>query len=184
LALIKRSSLENIEDKIIALATAVAVIFTALVVVLSVKPPVVVNGQGATVGKAVRSVDLSLLTKKSPEYPGVKKNIFSPLRKPLPPRPKPPVVVAPKPIPKAAPVSKVRLFVNMLEFMGFLDNADGVTVFIAFKDDVYLLKEGDKVDGKFGEFSLARVSESSIEFVDDITGERASIIILDGAKGG
>ena len=176
--------MENIEDKIIALATAVAIIVTALVVVFSVRPPVVVNGQGAGAGEVVKSVDLLLLTKKSPEYPGVKKNVFSPLRKPLPPRPKPPVVVAPKPVPRAAPVSKVSLFVDMLEFMGFLDNAEGVTVFFALKDDVYLLKEGDKVEGKFGEFSLAKVSESSIEFVDDITGERASIMILDKAKGG
>ena len=176
--------MENIEDKIIALVTAVAIIVTALVVVLSVRPPVVINGQVAGAGEAVESVDLLLLTLKSPEYPGVKKNVFSPLRKPLPPRAKPPKPPAPKPIPKAAPVSKVRLFVDMLEFMGSLDNADGLTVFIAFKDDVYLLKEGDKIDGKFGEFSLSKVSESGIEFVDDITGERASIIIPDSEKGG
>ena len=176
--------MENIEDKIIALATAVAIIVTALVVVLSVRPPVVINGQGAGAGKVVESVDLLLLSKKSPQYPGVKKNVFTPLRKPLPPRPKPPVIVPPKPVPKAAPVSKVRLFVNMLEFMGSLDNADGLTVFVAFKDDVYLLKEGDKVDDKFGDFSLSKVSESGIEFVDDITGERASLIILESEKGG
>lgn len=179
--------MEKIEYKIITLATVVVILFTALVVVLSARSGDVVRGnddKSVTSATAPGSVDLSRLAKKSPEYPGVKKNVFSPLRTAAPVRQqtKTPVAVAPEPTPQPVVVSKVRLFVNMLEFMGSLDNEDGVTVFIAFKDDVYLLKEGQKVDAKLGDFSLLSVSESSIDFVDDSSGERASIMILEAAN--
>lgn len=176
--------MEHREEKIIALIAAVAVVVTALIVVLSAVPANLLNGKGRSGNDALEqrviSLNLSLLSKKNPEYSGVKKNVFSPLRKAYSAKPKPKPEPTPKPVPRPAPVSKVKIFVDTLEFMGFLNNDDGLTVFLASEDDVYLLKEGEKVGVALGDFSLIDVSETAIEFVDEKTKERASIVILDG----
>lgn len=178
--------MEHREEKIIALIAAVAVVVTALIVVLSAVPANLLNGKGRggndALEQRVISLNLSLLSKKTPEYSGVKKNVFSPLRKAysVKPKPKPKPKPTPKPAPRPAPVSKVKIFVDKLEFMGFLNNDDGLTVFLASEDDVYLLKEGERVGVALGDFTLIDVSETAIEFVDEKTKERASIVILDG----
>lgn len=122
-----------------------------------------------------------LLETKRPEYGGIKKDIFSPFKKPeaKPVAPKPtPVaavpVVAPPPPPQPPPPlpSPLQVFSTQVSFVGFVEKGASRKVFLSRGPDVFVVKKGDLIEGRFG---ITEINDSFIQFDDPVSGETVSI---------
>lgn len=98
---------------------------------------------------------LDLLERPQPQYAGVKRDIFSPLKPAVPKAVAPPVQPLPVPVqvipppPKPKLPSALEIFTAQARFMGFVDKGDGRTVFLSRDPEVYLVKKGDTINGIF-----------------------------------
>lgn len=105
------------------------------------------------------------------KYPGVARDIFSPVRaevkKPVvkvsPPSPPPPPPAAPTPLED---------FVSGVRFMGFLEKGAARTVFINRGSDVFMVKAGDLL---YGRFRVSAISDAELTFVDEPDGGSAVV---------
>lgn len=129
------------------------------------------------------ALNTDLLDRKPSEYPGVKKDIFSPAVLPpatpgasarvIPQQPAVPLPVAsPAPPPVPAP-SALQAFASQAKFMGFLENGVHRTVFISKGQEVFTLKKGDLIEQRF---IVESVSAKEIRFKDNATGEEIRIL--------
>jgi hypothetical protein len=118
---------------------------------------------------------LDLLDSPRPPYKGIKKNIFSPLKFPVPEPPKEePVaepVLEPPPVVKPPP-SPLETFKASITFIGFLEKEKDKTVFLTRGEDVFLVKRGDIIEGRF---RVAEITDTVLRFSDELSGEAASI---------
>ncbi len=120
---------------------------------------------------------LDLLDAPRPPYKGIKKNIFSPLKFPVPKsskkEPTPEVKAEPvvKPPPPPSPLETFR---SSVRFMGFLEKDKDRTVFLTRGDDVFLVKRGDIIEGRF---RVAEITDTLLRFSDEVSGEAASIVL-------
>jgi len=99
-----------------------------------------------------KKVKVELLDKDYGTFKGIQRNLFGDLYprpkvvKPAPPSPKPVVVKPPpKPAVKApTPVEVVRRELARFTFMGYLRKQDSWTIFLSSRDEIFLVKEGDR----------------------------------------
>lgn len=107
---------------------------------------------------------LSLLGESKPKYKGVRKNIFTAYLKP-----KASVKVKPKEEVKVEPpkveivISDLEKFLSKLSFMGFLERGVNKTLFLSHEDEVYLIKKGDRIKGRY---IAGQITKASIIFTD------------------
>jgi hypothetical protein len=118
-------------------------------------------------GKEERAALPEVSRKRHLPYPGVKRDIFSPLASPLPARPLPAPVITP-----IAPVTPLASFVMGVRFMGFLEKEEGKTVFLRRGDDVYFVTQGDILEGRF---LVAEITEERLKLRD---GEEEAVVPL------
>jgi hypothetical protein len=105
---------------------------------------------------------LELLDQERQRFSGFKRNIFRPIfheeGKLLPLPPRPPVLPAPPPPPP--PVSNVeqpsplQQEIGRFIFLGFLKKDGQKTIFLSRDNQIYLVKKGDKLAGKYEVASL------------------------------
>jgi hypothetical protein len=122
---------------------------------------------------------LDLLDRPKTSYKGIKKNIFSPLRFPKPkPKPKPPEP-PPEPEPVVAkpppPPSPLEVFTSKVRFIGFLEKKKDKTVFLNRGEDVFLVKRGDIIDGRF---RVAEITDTLLRLNDEVNGEVGTVEIV------
>ncbi|MBI5562354.1 MAG: hypothetical protein HY894_05825 [Deltaproteobacteria bacterium] len=96
------------------------------------------------------AIRLDLLKKRRGASSGVVKDIFSPIKPDAPPPPPP--SAPPPPPPK--PPTPLETFANEVRFIGSLEKDAGKTIFISRGLDVYLIKKGDVIDGRFKVWDL------------------------------
>lgn len=118
-------------------------------------------------------VRLDLLERQRPLFTGFRRNIFKPLFAPEaavsrpapkiptgpitslippPPAPKspgPPVMQAPPPPPLPPPVPMPRPDLARFTFMGFLQKDNQKTIFLSKDKEIFVIKKGDKLAGKY-----------------------------------
>ncbi len=118
------------------------------------------------------------LAKPIYEYPGVKRDVFSPVAKPAVKRPKRPKVVAkPKAI-VPEPPKPVDVFKSSLTFMGFKEQETERTVYLSDSDDeVFIIRKGDTMIDKF---EVIELTDEILTLIDRETGERSSIDLRGG----
>lgn len=124
---------------------------------------------------------LDLLDAPRPPYKGIKKNIFSPLKFPVPKSPKKespqeliPEADAEPVVKPPPPPSPLETFRSSVRFMGFLEKDKDRTVFLTRGDDVFLVKRGDIIEGRF---RVAEITDTLLRFSDEVSGETASIVL-------
>lgn len=108
---------------------------------------------------------LDLLGKAKPKYRGVRKNIFTAYVKPKAQVVKPAgdVKVEP-PTPKVEIIiSDLEGFLSKLTFMGFLEKGRNKTLFLSHDDDVFLVKRGDRIKGRY---LASQITDTTIIFTD------------------
>lgn len=104
-----------------------------------------------------KTVHLGLLEQQTAQFKGFRRNIFRPifheeLKLPPPvaalPVP-PPVMPPPKPPPSLPELTPLQRDMAQFTYLGFLKK-DGVkTIFISRNKDIFLVKKGDKIAGKY-----------------------------------
>jgi hypothetical protein len=119
---------------------------------------------------------LDLLDSPKTRYKGIKKNIFSPLKFPKPkpkPPPKPPEL-PPKPVvqPPPPPPSPLEVFTSKVKFIGFLEKEKDRTVFLNMGEDVFVVKSGDIIDGRF---RVAEITDTILRLNDEVNGEVGTV---------
>ena len=136
-----------------------------------------VPGRGIIAGKlsegtgaVLPELRLELLEESPPAYTGIKRDIFSPVKVYVP-KP-PPKIVRPAPVKK--PPSPIKTFVSRTKFAGFVEQGAVLTVFLSRGDDIFLIKEGDLVDGRF---HVVSISPRVLRFEDSSTHEVATIAV-------
>lgn len=112
-----------------------------------------------------RKLRLDLLDATPPPFAGFRRNIFQPIfreetkpsRLPLPappvrpalPKPPPPPPVA-APLPPAAPApTPVQQEMARFTFLGFMKKDNQKTIFLSSSNEIFLVKKGDKIAGKY-----------------------------------
>jgi hypothetical protein len=120
---------------------------------------------------------LDLLDMPRPPYKGIRKNIFSPLKFPVPkpPEEEPGAGSTLGPLPVVKPPSPLETFKASVRFIGFLEKEKDKTVFLTSGEDVFLLKRGDIIEGRF---RVAEITDTVLRFSDELSGEAASIVIV------
>lgn len=121
---------------------------------------------------------LDLLDREMPRFAGFKRNIFRPIfageiRQPImpvkpvlpvpPPLPPPPPPVPPTPAQMAA--EEMARF----KFIGFLKKENFKTVFLTRGNEIFLVRKGDKIAGKY---EIASISDESMAIKLAETGEQ------------
>lgn len=107
---------------------------------------------------------LDLLGKAKPKYRGVRKNIFTAYVKP-----KASAIVKPAGDVKVEPpkveviISDLEGFLSKLTFMGFLEKGRNKTLFLSHDDDVFLIKRGDRIKGRY---LASQITDTTIIFTD------------------
>jgi len=114
-------------------------------------------------------VRLDLLKNKKRGYGGIKKDIFSPLRRVIPVVKPAEVQPAPPPPP---PPTALQVFTMSVRALGFVEKEKDKTVFLSKNDDLFVVKSGDLVDGRF---RILSISETSIGVRDEVTKEESLI---------
>jgi len=112
---------------------------------------------------------LSLLKKTRPAYRGVVKDIFTPVRPPAPP----PVAVAAPPTP--AQKTPLEVFASEVKFIGFVEKGVKKTVFLSRGQDVFMVKKGDVIDGKF---RVAGITDTLLTLMNIAGGDEEARIDL------
>ncbi|MBI5492848.1 MAG: hypothetical protein HY893_07955 [Deltaproteobacteria bacterium] len=122
------------------------------------------NGHGLT---------LALLDRPRPQYKGVIKDIFSPVKtaaeRPRVEKPAPPVMAAPPP---PAPPSALRVFAAQAKFIGFVEKGADRKVFVSRGADIFILKKGDVIDGKI---KVVDITDNLMTLTDESGAEQANI---------
>jgi len=112
-----------------------------------------------------RKLRLDLLEATPPPFAGFRRNIFQPIfreeakpsRLPLPappvrpalPKPPPPPPIA-APVPPAAPApTPVQQEMARFTFLGFMKKDNQKTIFLSSSNEIFLVKKGDKIAGKY-----------------------------------
>ena len=112
-----------------------------------------------------RKLRLDLLDGERPKFAGFRRNIFQPIfseevkpskvplpappvRSALPKPPPPPPVTAPVPAPPPAP-TPVQQEMARFTFLGFLQKDGRKTIFLSSNNEIFLVKKGDKIAGKY-----------------------------------
>jgi hypothetical protein len=105
-----------------------------------------------------KKLHLELLDMEAQKFSGFRRNIFRPIfhdeSKILPqpvviaPRPLPPVAMTPPPLPVDAP-SPVQQDMARFTFLGFMKKDNRKTIFLATGNEIFLVKKGDKIAGKY-----------------------------------
>lgn len=114
-------------------------------------------------------VRLDLLKNKKHGYGGIKKDIFSPLRRVIPVVKPAEVQPAPPPSP---PPTALQVFTMSVRALGFVEKEKDRTVFLSKNDDLFVVKSGDLVDGRF---RILSITETSIGVRDEVTKEESLI---------
>jgi len=114
-------------------------------------------------------VRLDLLKNEKRGYGGIKKDIFSPLRRVIPVVKPAEVQPAPPPPP---PPTALQVFTMSVRALGFVEKEKDKTVFLSKNDDLFVVKSGDLVDGRF---RILSISETSIGVRDEVTKEESLI---------
>lgn len=136
-----------------------------LTYVSGMKVPVARQVQGT---KDENRVHLELLDRRPPAGVTVRRNLFSslfapevkkplvPLPPPPPPPVKPPVAMEPPPPPAPMVVEPTPLQREMARFtfLGFLKKDNRKTIFLSNDKEIFLVKKGDKILGKYDVTSL------------------------------
>lgn len=104
-----------------------------------------------------KKLHLELLDREAQKFSGFRRNIFRPIfhdeSKILPPpvvivaKPLPPVAMTPPP-PVDAP-SPVQQDMARFTFLGFMKKDNHKTIFLASGNEIFLVKKGDKIAGKY-----------------------------------
>ena len=117
---------------------------------------------------------LELFDAKGVGFTGARRNIFKPLFSehvklpPLPPPPPPPaetlaVPPPPPPAPPAPPVAQgptpVQRDMARFTFLGFLKKDNQKTIFLSSDKEIFLVKKGDKIAGKY---EVANLTEEAL----------------------
>jgi len=99
---------------------------------------------------------LDLLDQEQQRFSGFKRNIFRPIfheeGKLLPVPPRPPVLPPPPPPPPLPPVeqpSPLQQEMGRFTFLGFMKKDSQKTIFLSKDNQIYLVKKGDKLAGKY-----------------------------------
>lgn len=139
-------------------------------------------------------IDPASLVKPTYDYPGVTRDIFSPV-KPPPPRvdcateprhrkcpancakdpkdPRCPPKCPGDPRCAAPPPKAVDVFMKGLDFMGFMEQAAELTVYIAASDgEVYIVRKGDIIGSKY---DVVGLTDKLMTIKDRHTGDTASL---------
>ncbi|MEK7679533.1 MAG: hypothetical protein AAB356_05015 [Deltaproteobacteria bacterium] len=127
---------------------------------------------GAGSGRAVSAdtlpaLRLDFLKKPRSRYSVVVRDIFSPF--------KGEVVKAPPaalPTPFAPLPTPLETFASQVRFMGFLEKEEGKTVFIGMQSDIFMVKAGDSITGKF---KVVEITGSTMMLTDEGSGETVTI---------
>lgn len=137
------------------------------------------------------SLNIDLLNRAPLEYPGVKRDIFSPpvfkyskitpVNKPtlLPQAAisQPAIItqpVLPQPAPPPPEPSALQMFASQAKFMGFLEKSDTRTAFILKGPDILTMKKGDIIERRF---KVESVSAGEIFITDSLSGEQTRILL-------
>lgn len=113
------------------------------------------------------------LAKPIYEYPGVKRDVFSPVAKPVKKRPKRPKVIVKPKVEEPPPPKAVEVFSSTLSFMGFKEQETERTVYLSDADDeVFIIRKGDTMTDKF---EVIELTDETLTLIDRETGERSSI---------
>ncbi len=131
---------------------------------------------------------LDMLDQVANRLSGIRRNIFKPIFSeevkdiklpPFPPPPPPPVkaVVAPPPPPvvTSAPVivpTPVQMDMAKFTFLGFMKKDNKKTIFLSSNKEIFLVKKGDKVAGKY---EVANITDEALTI--SIPAEGSEIII-------
>lgn len=111
-------------------------------------------------------VNLAGLDKEYPRYSGIRRNIFSPIfqedikpeSKPAPgkinlPVPPPPPLAPPPPpappVPQVPEITPVQRDMAKFTFLGFLKKDNKKTIFLSSDKEIFLVKKGDTIAGKY-----------------------------------
>lgn len=118
---------------------------------------------------AVRADDkklhLELLDKEFPHFSGFRRNIFKPIfheemklplaasstsaRPTLPVPPPPPPPSLPPPLPQVVEATPIQRDMAKFTFLGFLKKENKKTIFLSNDKEIYLVKKGDTIAGKY-----------------------------------
>ena len=125
---------------------------------------------------------LELLDREIPRFSGFRRNIFRPIFSneiklssiPKPIKPAPP---APPPPPPPPPVVKTPAQIAMEEvgqfaFLGYLHKENRRTVFLTKNNEIFLVKKGDKIIGKY---EVADITENNMTIAVTPGGEQVVI---------
>jgi hypothetical protein len=115
-------------------------------------------------------VRLDLLDQHAAGFKGFKRNVFRPLflqeadtvkrklAKIPPPPPPPPPLPPPPPPPPPTPLQMMQGEVTRFVYLGFLQKEKRRTLFLSRDNQIYLVKKGDKLLGKFEVTALTDTS--------------------------
>lgn len=139
-----------------------------LTYVTGMKVPVAKQGTGS--GPDELRVHLELLDRRPSTTVSVKRNLFSSLFAagtkqtitplPLPPPPPPPAPIAveqppePPPPPMVVEPTPLQRELARFTFLGFLKKDNRKTIFLSNDREIFLVKKGDKISGKYDVTSL------------------------------
>lgn len=128
---------------------------------------------GAGSGRAVSAdalpaLRLDLLKKPRSRYSVVVRDIFSPFKVEVA---KVPPVALPQP-PLAPLPTPLETFASQVRFMGFLEKGEGKTVFIGMQSDIFMVKAGDRIAGKF---KVIEITGSTMTLMDEGNNETVTI---------
>jgi len=126
---------------------------------------------------------LDLLDRERPRFSGFRRNIFKPVFmsrekmasirvkpvKPLPPPPPPP-----PPVPKT-PAQIAMEDIGHFVFLGYLQKDNRKTIFLTKDNQIFLLKKGDKINGKY---DVAEISENMMTISLAPGGEKVVIPLM------
>jgi hypothetical protein len=129
---------------------------------------------------------LDLLDMDRPRFSGYRRNIFMPIApnpakmpklplkhlKPVAPSPPPP---PPPPPPPKTPAQIAMDQVGQFVFLGYLQKENRKTIFLTKDNQIFLMKKGDKVAGKY---EVAAVSENMLTISVSPGGEQVVIPLI------
>lgn len=130
-------------------------------------------------------VKLELLEPGAAVVVGAKRNIFSPIftdetqktkiHLPLPPPPPPPPQIAPLPVPPAEKQTQLPVVAEptplqremaKFTFLGFMKKENVKTIFLSSDKEIFLVKKGDKLAGRYNVTSLTDESLTIASIAD------------------
>jgi len=129
-----------------------------------------------------KKLHLELLDRDTPRFTGFRRNIFRPVYlnemqlasiplKPLKPAPTAPPPPLPPPVEKT-PAQVAMEEVGQFAFLGYLQKDNRRTVFLTKNNEIFLVKKGDKVVGKY---EVADISENMLRITLAPGGEQVDI---------